>query len=81
LFCAILFNSETWHLSLKEERVLHVSENKVLTKYWDLGEETVIWTKLRNSSLFMVQCLAQGYYDRLNMFLRWKKQEMQKQIW
>jgi hypothetical protein len=52
-FPVILYGCETWSLTLREERWLRVSENRVLRSVFESkrDEVTVEWRKLHNEEL------------------------------
>ena len=49
----VLYGCETWSLTLREERSLHVFENRVLRRVFGpkMDEVTGEWKKLRNEEL------------------------------
>ena len=53
IFPVVLYVRETWSLTLKEERRLRVSENRVLRRIFGLerDEGTMKWRKLHNEEL------------------------------
>ena len=52
ILSVVLFGCETWSLTLKEERSLRLSENRVLRIFGSKSDEvTGEWRKLRNKEL------------------------------
>jgi len=53
ILSALLYGREIWSLTLREERRLRVSENRVMRKIFDPMRDKVTgdWRKLRNEEL------------------------------
>ena len=58
IFLVVLYGCETWSLTLKEERWLRVSENRVLRRIFGPKRDEVTgeWRKLHNEKLYGLYC-------------------------
>jgi hypothetical protein len=53
----VLYGCETWSLTLREEHILKVFENRVLSIFGPKREEDGSWRKLHNDKLYSLYCL------------------------
>jgi hypothetical protein len=58
IFPVVLYGYETWSLTLREERMLRVFENRVLRRIFGLKRDEVTgdWRKLHNEELIDMFC-------------------------
>ena len=57
IFLVVLYGLETWSLTLREERMLRVFENRVLRRiFGPKREEVTEWRKLRNEERNDLYC-------------------------
>ena len=69
----VLYGCETWSLTLRKERRLRVSENRVLKRiFWPkMDEVTGEWRKLHNEELNDLYCSASTVRVIKSRRLRW----------
>jgi len=69
----VLYGCETWSLTLREERRLRVSENRVLRRIFGAKRDAVTgeWRKLHNEELNDLCCSPNIFWVMKSIRMRW----------